>query len=170
MRFRRNLRANETEAEHRLWSHPRDRHLAGFKFVRQEQVGPHVADFVCREARLIVEADGSRHAEDTRDQAGDAWPAARGFRVLRFWNTDIMQQTECVTATILAALPASPRLRGEAVGPLAGFGVSPQGEGEGAFAIESQFPVPPHPRSARLAPDEGDEALSPQAERGEARS
>ena len=57
-RFRRSLRRAETEAERRLWHRLRDRRLAGFKFVRQERIGRYVADFCCREARLIVEVDG----------------------------------------------------------------------------------------------------------------
>ncbi|GJD75469.1 endonuclease domain-containing protein [Methylobacterium goesingense] len=169
-RFRRTLRANETDAERRLWACLRDRRLAGFKFVRQEQIGPYIADFTCREARLIIEADGSQHAENARDQDRDAWLRERGYRVLRFWNSDIMQQTDRVTATILAALPPSPRSRGEDAEPLVGFGVSPKGEGEGGHPEEPRPAAPPHPRSARLGPDEGAEALSPQAGRGEVRS
>lgn len=94
---------------------------------------------------------------------------ARGYRIPSFWNSDIMHQTNCIPATILAALPASPRLRGEDAEPLVAFGVSPKGEGEGAFLMDAQplSPVSPHPRSARFAPDKESGALSPQAVRGE---
>lgn len=168
-RFRRILRANETEAERRLRSHVGDRRLAGFAFVRQAQIGPHMADFGCREARLIVEADGSQHAANTHDQARDAWLIARGYRIPSFWNSDIMHQTDCIPAPILAALPASPRLRGEGAEPLAAFGVSPKGGGEGAFLMDAQplSPMSPHPLSARFAHNKGGGAISPQAGRGE---
>jgi len=166
-RFRRSLRRGETDAEHRLWSRLRDRRLAGFKFVRQEQIGPYIADFVCREARLVIEADGSQHAENDHDARRDAWLHQRGYRVLRFWNTDVMTQTDAVVATILAALPPSPRVRGEDVEPLAGFDVSPKGEGEGAIPDETPPESPPHPRlPPRFADGKVGKALSPQAGRG----
>ena len=166
--FRRRLRTVQTDAERKLWHRLRDRRLAGFKFARQESIGPYVADFVCREFRLIVEADGSQHSGSAHDETRDAWLVGKGYRILRFWNADIMTTLESVLDTILAALPPSPRLRGEDAGPLAGAGVSPKGEGEGAIPGETFPAMPPHPRSARLVPDEGNEALSPQAGRGEA--
>ncbi|MDO9428783.1 MAG: DUF559 domain-containing protein [Methylobacterium sp.] len=166
-RFRRHLRREETDAERRLWSRLRDRRLAGFKFVRQEQIGPYIVDFVCREARLVIEADGSQHAENARDHVRDSWLAERGYRILRFWNSDIMQQTDSIVATILVALPPSPRLRGEDAEPLVGFGVSPKGEGEGGLPSETPPESPPHPRlPPRFADDKVDKALSPQAGRG----
>ncbi|MCK2054806.1 DUF559 domain-containing protein [Methylobacterium sp. 37f] len=168
-RFRRILRANETEAERRLRSHVRDRRLAGFEFVRQAQIGPHRADFGRREARLIVEADGSQYAANTHDQARDAWLIARGYRIPSFWNSDIMHQTDCIPATILAALPASPRLRGEDAEPLVALGMSAKGGGERAFLMDAQplSTVSRHPRSARFAPDKESGAISPQAVKGE---
>ncbi|MGU3340435.1 endonuclease domain-containing protein [Methylobacterium mesophilicum] len=112
-RFRRHLRLVQTEAERRLWYRLRDRRLAGFKFVRQESIGRYVADFCCREARLIVEIDGSQHADNVRDRIRDEWLAAQGYHVLRFWNPEIADNIGAVLDTILAALPPSPRVRGE---------------------------------------------------------
>lgn len=166
-RFRRFLRTFETEAESRLWARLRGRRLAGFKFVRQEQIGAYVADFVCREAKVIVEADGSHHADSQHDRNRDAWLRSRGYRILRFWNTDIMTRTDCVVETILAALPTSLRSRGEDVDPLVGVDVSSKGEGEGAISEESQTESPPHPQlPSRFADDKVGKALSPQAGRG----
>jgi very-short-patch-repair endonuclease len=61
----RNLRKNDTEAEHRLWEAIRNRRLSGFKFVRQLSVGPYVVDFACRESKLVVEVDGAIHGSET---------------------------------------------------------------------------------------------------------
>ncbi|MBX9932055.1 MAG: DUF559 domain-containing protein [Methylobacterium sp.] len=165
--FRRRLRRTETEAERRLWHRLRDRRLAGFKFIRQVSIGRYVVDLACREARLIVEADGSQHAESPYDKDRDVWLTNQGFRILRFWNHQIMNEISVVLDTILAALPPSPRGRGEDAGSLAGAGVSPKGEGEGVSPSETLPTKPPHLRSARLVPDKGNEALSPQAGRGE---
>jgi len=83
-RFARKLRRDMTDAEAKLWSELRDRRLDTIKFRRQAPIGPFVADFLCSEARLIVEIDGSQHADSKRDRARDAELRARGFRVLRF--------------------------------------------------------------------------------------
>ena len=80
-----------TEAEDRLWHELRDRRLDRIKFRRQVPVGKYVADFACLEARLIVEIDGSQHADSDSDQARKTELEARGFRVLRFWNDDVLR-------------------------------------------------------------------------------
>ncbi|MEH3116908.1 MAG: endonuclease domain-containing protein [Methylorubrum populi] len=165
--FRKRLRHGQTEAERRLWYRLRDRRLGGFKFVRQESVGPYVADFCCREARLIVELDGSQHAENAYDLVRDAWLTERGYRVLRFWNAEVMTNTIGVLNTILAALPPSPRTRGEGRDDLVVGATSPQGDGEGASHAEPSPDPPPHPRlPPRFADDEVGKALSPRAGRG----
>jgi very-short-patch-repair endonuclease len=82
-----------TEAERRLWSLLRNRKLFGHKFRRQVPLGPYFVDFVCLEARLIIEADGEQHAESIRDANRHAWLAAQGFHVARFWNVDILTNT-----------------------------------------------------------------------------
>jgi len=130
----RRLRRDATIAEQRLWYRLRSRSLCGMKFVRQESIGPYIVDFVCRERRLIIEADGGQHAENKHDTIRDQWLRNRGYRVLRFWNNDVIQNIDGVLETIASALhkgeppcgqdnrprrcPASPspRLRGEGRG------------------------------------------------------
>ena len=99
----RNLRANMTDAEEKLWFRLRDRRLNDYKFRRQVTIHPFVADFLCVQKKLIVEADGSQHNEDT-DAKRTAFLEAQGYRIVRFWNEDILRDTESVLATILAAL------------------------------------------------------------------
>lgn len=164
--FRRYLRDVQTEAERRLRVRLRDRR--GFKFTRQDSIGPYAADFARREERLIVEADGSQHADRESDRIRDVWLSERGYRGLRFRNREIMNDTMGVLDTILATLPPSPRLRGEGRDDLVVGATSPQGEGGGAMPDEAPPEAPPHPRSARFVPGKGDEALSPPAGRGEA--
>ena len=187
-RFRRHLRAGQTEAEQRLRYRLRDRRLAGVKFVRQETVGRYVSDFRCREARLIVELDGGQHADSSHDRVRDAWLTERGYRILRFWNAQVMNNTLGVPDTILAALSPSPRPRGEGRDDLrsrvfprsvpecpsrAGStwvvgAASPKGEGEGAAPEETLPEPPPHPRlPPRCDDDKVVASLSPQAGRGE---
>jgi very-short-patch-repair endonuclease len=98
------MRANPTEAEKRLWSLLRDRRLAA-KFRRQQVIEPYIVDLVCFTERLIVEADGSQHADSKDDARRDAYLRAQGFRVLRFWNNDILTGRESVAAAVHAALP-----------------------------------------------------------------
>lgn len=100
----RRLRRESTDAEMRLWLALRDRRLGGFKFVRQEAIGPYIADFACRERRLIIEVDGSQHAESQSDLIRDAYLTAEGFRVIRFWNGEVLSNTEGVLTAILSAL------------------------------------------------------------------
>ena len=100
----RNLRRTPTDAEIRLWSRLRRKQLAGFRFRRQHPLGPYVVDFFCAAAKLIVEVDGRQHAND-----GDArtrWLEARGYRVIRFWNNEVLANTEGVLSTILGTLRA----------------------------------------------------------------
>ncbi|MGF1608093.1 MAG: endonuclease domain-containing protein [Kiloniellales bacterium] len=99
------LRSNLTEPEQRLWSHLRRRQLGGFRFRRQMPIGPFVADFACASEKLVVELDGGQHVDDAaRDRSRDAWLASRGYRVLRFWNNDVMRDIDAVLAEILRHL------------------------------------------------------------------
>ena len=100
----RSLRTNDTEAEYRLWGELRNRHLNGYKFSRQIPLGPYIVDFVCREQRLVVELDGSQHAENERDERRTEWLNGQGYSVLRFWNTEILQERRAVLDTILAVM------------------------------------------------------------------
>ena len=97
----RGLRAASTDAEGTLWYRLRARRLNGYKFIRQEPIGPYTVDFICREARLIIEVDGGQHADSPRDAVRDKWLADRNHRILRF---DVSRNLAGVPETIVAAL------------------------------------------------------------------
>jgi very-short-patch-repair endonuclease len=101
------LRKRSTAAERKLWRYLRSRSLAGFKFVRQEPIGPYVVDFVCRQNRLVIEVDGGQHADNKRDTVRDRWLVAHRYRVLRFWNNEVIGNIEGVWDTIFAAASAA---------------------------------------------------------------
>jgi len=101
----RRLRLNSTNAELRLWNRIRSRAINGAKFVRQEPIGPYVVDFVCRERRLIIEVDGGQHSENKQDRVRDQWLAEHNYRVMRFWNNDVMSNIDGVLEVIAVALP-----------------------------------------------------------------
>jgi len=103
------MRREPTEAELKLWLILRNRRFADFKFRRQVPIGPYIADFVCYSAKLIVEADGSQHAENPHDVERDAELRRRGFRLLRLWNNDILAHPDDVLETIWATLHEAPR-------------------------------------------------------------
>ena len=101
----RHLRKNLTDAERRLWLRLRQRQLHGFRFRRQVPLGPYVVDFACLAEKLVIEVAGGQHGNRIgRDETRTAWLAASGFRVLRFWNNDVLANTEGVLQTILDAL------------------------------------------------------------------
>jgi very-short-patch-repair endonuclease len=100
----RSLRANITNAERKLWYALRDRRFAGYKFRRQVSIGPYIVDFLCYSARLVIEVDGGQHAESAHDERRDRWLAQNGFRVLRFWNNDVLQNLEGVWTVVFEAL------------------------------------------------------------------
>ena len=100
----RELRRDATDAERRLWSALRDHRLRGYRFRRQHLIGDFIVDFACTRHRLIIEADGGQHAENEADLRRTAWLEVEGWRVLRFWNNDVLANTEGVVQTILAKL------------------------------------------------------------------
>ena len=103
------LRTNATEAERRIWYFLRNRQFRSFKFRRQHPIGIYIVDFVCLEEKLIVEIDGGQHAERTRyDERRTKALSEKGFCVLRFWNNDVLNNTNAVLETILAEMNASP--------------------------------------------------------------
>ncbi|MGC8906178.1 MAG: endonuclease domain-containing protein [Desulfomonilaceae bacterium] len=107
LEFARNLRKEQTDAERLVWSLLRDRRLAGFKFRRQHPIEPYVLDFYCHEARLAVELDGGQHNEPdarARDEQRTSFLEAQGIRVLRFWNNDVLSNTEGVLQAIYDGL------------------------------------------------------------------
>lgn len=101
------LRKTSTKAEQKLWSRLRQNQL-GCKFRRQHPVGGYIADFACVEHRLIIEADGGQHADDPNDAIRTQRLEALGWRVLRFWNNDILGNSDGVVEVILQAIQASP--------------------------------------------------------------
>jgi len=103
-RIERGLRSRQTDAERKRWFAVRDRRLSGFKFVRQEAIGPFIVDFVCRDKRLVVEVDGGQHADSAEDAARDAFLAGGGYRVMRFRNNDVLSNRDGVLTVILEAL------------------------------------------------------------------
>ena len=92
-----------TDVERKLWLAVRDRRLGGFKFRRQVTIGPFIVDFLCVEARLIVELDGGQHGEEV-DARRTSYLEAQGYRVMRFWNNDLIDSFEGVLEAILRAL------------------------------------------------------------------
>ncbi len=100
----RELRKGDTAAERRLWERLRGRRLNGLKFVRQLPVGPYFADFVCRDAKLIVEVDGVTHSSDEElryDAARTEFLEGQGYRVMRVWNVEVLGNLDGVLETIL---------------------------------------------------------------------
>ena len=101
------LRRAATSAERKIWAGLRNRGLGGYKFVRQEPIGPYYADFVCRDSRLIVEIDGATHStgeEPAHDKARENFLCAQGYRIVRFTNGEVYDQADRVFDAILIAL------------------------------------------------------------------
>ena len=105
----RELRNNATEAERKLWTFVSARKLAGVRFNRQFPIGPFICDFVSRTQKLVIEVDGGQHAVDVeRDQARTAYLEAQGYRVIRFWNNDVLERIEGVVIEIERVLATCP--------------------------------------------------------------
>jgi len=103
------MRHAPTEAETKLWTLLRNRRFAQYKFRRQLPVGDYVVDFVCLSHKLIIEADGSQHAENLRDLARDTYLRGQGFYLLRLWNNDILARPISVSDAVWAALQSAAR-------------------------------------------------------------
>jgi len=102
----RRLRQSATEAEQRLWAALRDRRLEKYKFRRQHPIDPYVVDFACTEHGLVIEIDGGQHADSTADGRRTAWLESKGWRVVRFWNNNVLTNTRGVIEAIMQALGA----------------------------------------------------------------
>ena len=105
------MRQASTEAERRLWRELRSSRVGGYKFRRQHPLGPFILDFFCFEAMLAVELDGGQHCAPEGAKSGrrrDAWLAEQGVRVLRFWNNDVLRETEAVLEAIWEGLDPHP--------------------------------------------------------------
>ena len=101
-RFKKTLRTNQTDAESRLWYHLRDRRSQGWKFRRQHILQGYIVDFVCLERKLIIELDGGQHAEqEAYDNRRTRVLEKDGFKVIRFWNNEVLTNTEGVLEMIL---------------------------------------------------------------------
>jgi very-short-patch-repair endonuclease len=98
------LRTEMTDAENRLWKRLRGRQMTGFKFRRQHPFLDYVLDFVCLEMRLIVEVDGGQHQDCEADQVRDRRLHEAGFRIMRFWNNQVLQETDAVVEAIWMVL------------------------------------------------------------------
>ena len=127
--FTKSMRRDPTDAEFRLWFHLKRHSLNGFKFTRQIAIGNYIVDFVCREQFLIIELDGEQHAENDYDDKRTRELNAFGYSVLRFWNHEVLQETEAVLDTILAVLEH--RISGHSTGlRFAAATLSPAGRGK----------------------------------------
>jgi very-short-patch-repair endonuclease len=105
----RELRKGMTDAERLLWSRLRRRQVHGLRFRRQHPIGPFIADFACPQAGLVIELDGGQHAlAKDKDAARTRWLEQSGYRVLRFWNNDVLTQIDAVLHVIAAATPRPP--------------------------------------------------------------
>jgi very-short-patch-repair endonuclease/SAM-dependent methyltransferase len=133
----RSLRRALTPAEFALWTRIRDRQLRGFKFVRQEAIDRYYVDFVCRERRLVVELDGGQHSERSADRQRDDELSALGYRVIRFWNNEVMENLDGVLQTLLSELEKSPLT--PALSPQAGRG---RDDAVRAFYESHPYPAP----------------------------
>jgi len=101
----RELRTDSTDSERRLWQKLKRRQIAGVKFRRQQPIGPYIVDFVCLERCLVIEVDGGQHSERLdEDTKRSQWLEAQGFRVLRFWNNDVLANTDVVAQAVFDAV------------------------------------------------------------------
>jgi len=107
--FAKQLRRNMTDAELLLWRHLRGHRLLGVKFKRQQPLGNYIVDFVCFGNKLVIEVDGGQHLDNRQDQQRDTWLRSQGFEVLRFWNNEVLEQTEAVLERIFQVLSPSPQ-------------------------------------------------------------
>ena len=116
-RWARELRKGSTDAERLLWRHLRTKQLEGLRFRRQQPIGHYIVDFVCLERGVVIEIDGGQHAvEVQKDQKRDQWFEEEGFTVLRFWDSEVLTNTDGVLEVIrqscLSHPPLTPPLKG----------------------------------------------------------
>ena len=112
-----NLRKRSTDAEILLWRHLRSKRLEGLKFRRQQPIGNYIVDFVCFEKRIVIEVDGGQHViEKYKDNKRDKWLEGQGFKVLRFWNIEVLMNIQGVFEVIrencLYHPPLTPPIKG----------------------------------------------------------
>ena len=106
--YAKSLRSNQTDAENRIWYHLRAKRLNGHKFRCQHPIGCYIVDFVCLRLKLIIELDGSQHMEQEEyDETRTAFLKQQGYKVLRFYNTDVLSNTDGVLSVILSEIEVS---------------------------------------------------------------
>lgn len=139
--FARSLRREQTDAESLMWRLLRSRSAGNYKFRRQHPMPPYTLDFYCHEAALVIELDGGQHTDSERDSRRDDWLNQRGLRVLRFWNNEVLQQTESVLEAIWIALgePACPHPQPLSPGER---GIQTRSHGERVAEGRVRAPVP----------------------------
>jgi very-short-patch-repair endonuclease len=112
------LRKTSTDAERLLWKYLRTKQIESLKFRRQEPIGKYIVDFACYEKKVVVEVDGGQHAASEKDVERDAWLESQGFRVLRFWNNEVLLNIEGVLTVIrdtcISHPPLTPPIKGGA--------------------------------------------------------
>ena len=109
LEFAKAMRHQPTDAEAAIWRRLRAGRLLGYKFKRQQPIGPYIVDFVCFEQRLVIEIDGGQHATRVDgDAQRSRWLEERGYRVLRFWNDETLLKLDDVLEAIIAALRVVP--------------------------------------------------------------
>jgi adenine-specific DNA-methyltransferase len=122
--YAREMRQGMTDAEALLWQLLRNRRVAGAKFRRQHPVGRYILDFYCDELKLGVELDGGQHGDAIAyDEKRDEWLRMQGIRILRFWNNQMLAETEAVMEAIYQALTDSESKAAKAPLPQAGEGL-----------------------------------------------
>ncbi|MGB9720123.1 MAG: endonuclease domain-containing protein [bacterium] len=108
------LRRNMTDAEKKLWYRLKDKQL-GVKFRRQQLIGDYIVDFVCFEKKIVIEIDGGEHFENRHDEIRDGWFNQQGYKVIRFWNNEVLRNITGVLEIIkkgLSPAPLSPPVKG----------------------------------------------------------
>jgi very-short-patch-repair endonuclease len=109
LKFAKGMRHQPTNAETLIWTALRGARLQGFKFKRQQPIGTYIVDFVCFENSLIIEIDGGQHGDEvSKDRERSNWLRRQGFRVLRFWNNEVMERKDDVLESIIRALREYP--------------------------------------------------------------
>jgi very-short-patch-repair endonuclease len=101
--FAKSLRKRTTDTEQLLWRHLRAKHFGGLKFRRQQPIGTYIVDFVCFEKKIIVELDGGQHTqpeEMRNDRIRDQWFETQGYKILRFWDNEVLTNTQGVLEVI----------------------------------------------------------------------
>jgi very-short-patch-repair endonuclease len=102
------LRQRPTDAERRLWYRLRSLRAVGIIFRRQRPIGRYIVDFICLERRIVIEVDGGQHSDCIDDRLRDIWLSQHGYTVLRFWNTEVLKQSEAVLQKIVQSVSEVP--------------------------------------------------------------